>query len=798
MPANLNPSYAPIGGGGRTIAIGVPDDLPTGYHWVRNLLNGQTTGGSQTSYSTGTNNSNFTEGSTNCLSAVYAKDAGNTGPGALQITIPLGCIRTGPDPTPPTVSVDVSNMPGFSGLKADYSGDGLVTPFKCKISTVQGVGESGTVTVNYTPPTGFKGILWYTVAVGGYVNGVAVNQNYADNTNYNVRGIPLSESGWDRGGGTWRGTQRGLVYPISTNLQSYVVNQNSPSPNFIIGDYNNADGVDTLTVQITRGDYWSSNKLQWENSGNPILMNLASGYTTTYGYATENGRTYVPPDVNNAGCVSYRPPDSVELSPYSVVQANLPGVPLGGAYVLSGNQCGTPFVDCPYMIGASTTILQTDVTITVYLEKAPDPIPAITSATSYCYSTGGTVTVTGTNLSTATKVYDYQGNVITGATITATGDTSAEITIPASPYGGAIGLSSGSGQIGWTSAYNSCPPGEPTYPQYPRLPQPPQQPTPTPPVPTACMDGWNFGIEQALDILQNGPKVVSYDGTVFMSGTPGTWILSAITNTLTFDIQDIYTTNGVHLNPGLGEIIRIIDWRYPFNGNYYVIGNQVAGTTTRILTLSCTNTSLTPTPSPIQTGTCIAPANTNTGPFAFPTSPSINQIYSFNGRAWYWNSYAWNRYCVGVTPLPITPIVTPSPGNARYYLRCVGSSPWTAGEIPTSSCSSDCFSGWLCNNNLNSRATITGQTSGAIWTGLYTIGDSASGSLDLERRPPSPPYFWSLKGVDPNQHAASQNITQNGNFIVNEVVVITNSDEPSNVYGSYSAYNGTYVIAAIV
>lgn len=679
MPANLNPGYAPIGGGGRTIAIGVPDDLPTGYHWVRNLLNGQTTGGSQGAYSTGTNNSNFTEGSTNCLSAVYAKDAGNTGPGALQITIPLGCIKTGADPEPPTVNVDVSSSPGYSGLKADYSGDGLVTPFKCKISTVAGVGESGSVTVNYTPPAGFKGIMWYIVSVGGYVNGVSVNQNSADNSNYSFRGIPQSNTGWNRGGGQWRGTQRALIYPISTNLQSYVINQNSSSPNFIIGDYNNSDGVDTLSVCITRGDYWDNNKLAWENSGNPILMGLASGYTTLYGYGT-NGQEYVPPDENGLGCVPFKPADSVEVGSVEEIQGNSSGVPLGGAYVLSQNQCGTPYPQLKYYIGASTSILQTDATITVYLEKAPDPIPVITSASSYCYATGGTVTITGSNLSSATKVYDAYGNVIIGATVTATGDTSAEVTIPASSYGGAIGLSSASGQIGWASAYNTCPPEEPTYPNIPRVPNPPPEPTPTTPVPTLCMAGWTFGVVTNTTILGNGPKIVSYDGTVFVAPRAGIWSLSAVENSLTFNKEEVNAENGVYLNPGLGEIIRIADWGYPYDGSYYVIANSDTSINKR-LQLSCTNTSLTPTPSPIQTGTCIAPANTNTGPFAFPTSPSINQIYSFNGRAWYWNSYAWNRYCVGVTPI-LSQICPPLSGILYKDGVSIGNLSFTYGALP--------------------------------------------------------------------------------------------------------------------
>lgn len=644
MPANLNPSYAPIGGGGRTISIGVPDDVPAGYHWLRNLLNGQATGGSQTSYALGTENSNFAEGTTNCLSAVYAKDAGNTGPGALQITVTLGCIKTGADPEPPTVSVVASTIAGQAGLIADYSGDGLVTAFKCKVSTTAGVGESGLVTISYTPPSGFKGLMWYTIAVQGYVSYVSVNGNSSDNTIYNLRNIANSQHGWDRGGGTWRGYQRALVYPIMNALTTSVVSDYSSSPNFAIGESNNSDGVSSLVVYISREDYWSHNKLERQNSNNPTLMNIQSGYATVYGYGT-NGQAYVAPDINGAGCIPFRPADSVELSTVGSYAEDI--APKGGAYVLTSNQCpNTPYTDYPYFTAASPTILQTNATVTVYLEKAPEPIPIVTSATSYCYATGGTVTVTGSNFTGVDKVYDYFGNVYLGASVNVISDTQAEITLPANTFGGTIGIGKSAGSLKWISPQNgNCPNNVPNYPPTPNPPNPTPTPTPTPPNANVCMADWTFGVVTNTTFLWNGPKIVSYDGTVFMAPRAGIWSLSAIEMVLSFPTQEVFIQNGVYLNPSVGEIIRIIDWGYPYDGNYYVVSNTDVSANKRLV-LSCSNTSPTPTPSPVQTGTCIAPPDTDNLPFAFPTSPSLNQIYSRHGRAWYWTGFAWNRYCI--------------------------------------------------------------------------------------------------------------------------------------------------------
>jgi len=654
MPANLNPSYAPIGGGGRTIAIGVPDDLPTGYHWVRNLLNGQTTGGSQTSYSTGTNNSNFTEGSTNCLSAVYAKDAGNTGPGALQFTVFLGCIKTGADPEPPTVNVYASTMPGQSGLIADYSGDGLVQQFRCKVSTTPGVGESGLVTIAYAPPAGFKGLMWYEINVIGYVSYLAVNGNGSSNSLYNLRGVPNSRSGWDRGGGIWKGSQRALVYPISNNLTTSVVSQYSTSPNFAIGENNNADGVNSLSIYISRDDQWDSTTLARTNSNNPTRMNIASGYATEYGYGT-NGQVYVAAS-EGVSCVPYRPANSVQLDTIGTYANQEDNAPKPSAYVLTQNQCpGTSYEDQWYFTSASTSILQTNVTVTVWLEKAPDPIPIMNNNNGvYCYATGGTVTINGSNFTNVNKVYGYGGQILTGATVNVISDTEAEVTLPTNTFG-TIGLGIGTGNVGYTTLPNGgCASGVPNYNPVYNPPSPAPVPTPTPPNTNVCMGGWTFGIKTNTTYLWDGPKIVSYDGTVFMAPNAGTWTVNAIETCLDFNIQDVYLQNGTYLNPGAGEIIQIIDWGYPYDGSYYVYSNSLLGTVQRRLQLSCTNTSPTPTPSPIQTGTCIAPANTNNGPFAFPTSPTLNEIYSFHGRAWYWNSYAWNRYCVGVTPISTT------------------------------------------------------------------------------------------------------------------------------------------------
>jgi hypothetical protein len=394
-------------------------------------------------------------------------------------------------------------------------------------------------------------------------------------------------------------------------------------------------------------------------------MNIASGYATEYGYGT-NGQVYVAPDYNGAGCVPYRPADSIQLDTVGTYGNQEDNAPKPNAYVLTQNQCpGTSYEDQWYFTSASNSILQTNVTVTVWLEKAPDPIPAITSISNFCFATGGTTTINGSNFTGVNKVYGYGGYVLSNASVNVISDTQVEVTVPANTYG-TIGIGTATSGIGWAYANNgSCASGVPNYNPVYNPPSPPPVPTPTPPNTNVCMSGWTFGIKTNTTYLWDGPKIVDYNGAVFMAPNAGTWTLNAIETCLDFNIADVYAQNGAYLNPGAGEIIQIIDWGYPYDGSYYVYSNSLLGAVQRRLQLSCTNTSPTPTPSPIQTGTCIAPANTNTGPFAFPTSPSVNQIYSFNGRAWYWNGYAWNRYCVGTTTAP-TPIAEPLTGTLSY------------------------------------------------------------------------------------------------------------------------------------
>lgn len=775
MPANLSPSYAPIGGGGRTISIGVPDDVPAGYHWVRNLLNGQVTGGTQTSYPLGTQNSNFAEGTTNYLTAVYEKDAGNSNAGPLQVIITLGFIRTGDDPAPPTVSVVASTMPGMAGLVADYSGDGLVQRFRCKISTTAGVGESGIVSISYAPPAGFKGLMWYTISVTGYTAQVAVNGNGTDNSNYNLRNIPNSQSGWDRGGGVWRGPQRAFVYPISQNLLTSVVTPYSTSPNFAIGESNNADGINSLEIQISRADYYSQNLVQWQNSGNTELMNIASGYTTVYGYGT-NGQVYQPPDVNGAGCIAYRPANSVELYSYNNFVASNDIAPKPNASMLSQNQCpDTHPYDAPYFTTASTSILQTDAIVTVWLEKAPEPIPGASHGTPFCYATGGTTTITGINFTGVDKVYTYYGTIDSSASINVISDTEIQVTLAAGASRGTIGIGKGSSSVGFVDIQNGgCPAGTTNYAQVAKLPNPPPAPTPSAPNSNVCMDGWTFGVQGNTTFLWNGPKIVDYNGTVFMAPSPDTFTLSAIQSSLTFDMESVYAQNGAYLNPGAGEIISIIDWGYPYDGNYYVISNVQTGTILRRLQLSCTNTSPTPTPSPIQTGTCIAPANTNTGPFVFPTSPSINQIYSFHGRAWYWNSYAWNRYCVGLTAIdpsasfamcvPLTATLS-YPGHTSNFtfedtLSNGNPGNWNIGTVTNAYMSLNYMAGNQGVDNMNVFRT----TQGVVYWGFSTISGGFSTAVPIAPGG----YFPAIAGIPPNG-------TNSYEFTNNDGVVYTAS-----------------------
>lgn len=143
---------------------------------------------------------------------------------------------------------------------------------------------------------------------------------------------------------------------------------------------------------------------------------------------------------------------------------------------------------------------------------------------------------------------------------------------------------------------------------------------------------------------------------------------------------------------------------YMFNsiaGNYYIHNNLENSLTPPLVgwhSISgslqvpeiSSGTCVTPTPTPTPTPTlspCLAPANTNNGPFFFPTTKATNDIYSFAGRAWYWNNYAWHRYCMSTT----------STLNA-YFVSGAGSAEVNGKYIYNSS-----FSRWekLSNQNIH-------------------------------------------------------------------------------------------------
>ena len=42
----------------------------------------------------------------------------------------------------------------------------------------------------------------------------------------------------------------------------------------------------------------------------------------------------------------------------------------------------------------------------------------------------------------------------------------------------------------------------------------------------------------------------------------------------------------------------------------------------------------------------------------FPTSPALNEIYSYGGRSWQWNGYAWDVYSSGTSGITGTYVVT--------------------------------------------------------------------------------------------------------------------------------------------
>ena len=38
-------------------------------------------------------------------------------------------------------------------------------------------------------------------------------------------------------------------------------------------------------------------------------------------------------------------------------------------------------------------------------------------------------------------------------------------------------------------------------------------------------------------------------------------------------------------------------------------------------------------------------------PLNFPTSPTTNEIYTYSGNSWIWNSYAWDSVVGGTEPV---------------------------------------------------------------------------------------------------------------------------------------------------
>jgi|688.fasta_scaffold00982_24 hypothetical protein len=673
MPT-LNPPYIPVGGGGRTVTIGAVN-APAGYHWVSNNINGAPSGGTATSYPVGSNNSNFSYGVSNNISQTWEKDAGNTGPGALFITIEIGRLITGEDPPQPTVSASASG-----GLAISWSGDGLVQQFNAVVETV-GDGEDGTASVSFAPPAGFKGYMWYTISTD-YVSALTVNGNSASNQVWGSRGIKISDvSGLNMGGGSWRGGARYLNYPVTFDYKTSAGEAYSSRPNFVIGEYNNADGVDSLNISLSRKDTFTAIKAARPSfTLSPEVMGLG-GYESVYVTAqnptyAQHGQEYISAQYNSAGqmtraCQSFWPKYSIYLGYDFDLLAGKYVWPPAQVYKLNstyGGQCATggnnPYGKDSWWTPAPTAMIKTTAYISVTLEKFPEPMPTVSNVqTSPCiYDNGGTITLTGFNFTGVTTTS------IPGLTISVTSDTQAVITVPAQTdiAGQDIYIKTPTGPAGYAIRLSNsslyCYPPEAVYPP-PYVPPTnttfPVVPT-TPVLTTDCRAGWDFGSLDSDIAGPTGPGITTQGGTLFLAPYIHAWELDKVNFTLTFTILDIFNYNSADLNPAIGEMISIVNWdrpQYNNNGSYFVV-SKFDRMGRRVLVLGCTNTSTTPTPSGVQTGTCLAPPNTNSNPFEFPLSPILNEIYSFAGRAWFWNSFAWHRYCSPTTPT--TPTRVPS------------------------------------------------------------------------------------------------------------------------------------------
>lgn len=74
-------------------------------------------------------------------------------------------------------------------------------------------------------------------------------------------------------------------------------------------------------------------------------------------------------------------------------------------------------------------------------------------------------------------------------------------------------------------------------------------------------------------------------------------------------------------------------------------------------------------------------------PLAFPSSPNINDVYSFEGRYWRWNGTGWQAVIVSAPPTLPQPLVdistlSPDDGDGLIYKADSDGSAWSLSPFP--------------------------------------------------------------------------------------------------------------------
>lgn len=97
----------------------------------------------------------------------------------------------------------------------------------------------------------------------------------------------------------------------------------------------------------------------------------------------------------------------------------------------------------------------------------------------------------------------------------------------------------------------------------------------------------------------------------------------------------------------------------------------------------------------------------------FPSSPSLNQTYTFGSKAWYWNGYGWAASGTSASSTASGVFLTPTDTFGNYYLN------FAAGTSGFQVVNTDSDLSWNPNTNQLILASGNGLLDAIVDGGVY-------------------------------------------------------------------------------